>query len=64
MSKPYMTAVELLEGTDNCPNKVFSAPGLIVEGWKQAQPVEARFNRRVLRLRRGGERLTTKVSIC
>ncbi len=63
MSKPYMTAVELLDATDNCPVKVFNSPGLAVEGWKRAQFVPAHRDRRVLRLRRGGQRLTTKVSI-
>jgi len=40
---------------------VFNSPGLAVEGWKKAQPTEAHADRRVLRLRRGGQRLTTKV---
>lgn len=42
------------------PVAVFDSPGLVVEGWKLAQPFEAHTDRRVLRLRRGGQRLTTK----
>ena len=58
-----LTAIELLEGTDNCPNKTFDGPALRVEGWKLAMVRSAYQSRRVLRLRKGGQRLTTKVSI-
>ena len=58
-----MLTVELLEGTDNCPNKTFDGPALRVEGWKLAIVRPAYIDRRVLRLRKGGQRLTTKGGI-
>ena len=45
------------------PAAVFRGPGLVVEGWKQAKPAYAYIDKRVLRLRKGGQRLTTKVSL-